>query len=124
MAHELDPPAGPTRRDLLRGALAGLVAIPAFYRALDLRAEGAPSSPTGAAVRFLERDDARVEFGVASSTAISREEAMVFKKRWTRSASIASGANSGARKRRSSRKRSGLTQVSSPSGFANYTQVR
>jgi FAD/FMN-containing dehydrogenase len=50
-------PAGPTRREFLRGSLAGLVALPAFYRAADLLALNPPASP-GTPVRFLLRDDA------------------------------------------------------------------
>ncbi|HXU29708.1 MAG TPA: FAD-binding oxidoreductase [Thermoanaerobaculia bacterium] len=47
----------PTRREFLRGSLAGLIALPAFYRAADLLAEGNPPA-AGPHVRFLARGDA------------------------------------------------------------------
>jgi FAD/FMN-containing dehydrogenase len=49
--------AEPTRREFLRGSLAGLIALPAFYRAADLLADGAASAANPHA-RFLLRDDA------------------------------------------------------------------
>ncbi|HEV7670968.1 MAG TPA: FAD-binding oxidoreductase [Thermoanaerobaculia bacterium] len=55
--NDSEPPAGPTRREFLRGSLAGLVALPAFYQAADLLAAGA--APAAAShVRFLLRNDA------------------------------------------------------------------
>ncbi len=50
----MSKPEAPTRREFL---LAGLVALPGFYLAADLLAEGAPPAPDPH-VRFLLRDDA------------------------------------------------------------------
>lgn len=48
--------AEPTRREFLRGSLAGLIALPAFYRAADLLAAGTPAA-AAPQVRFLLRDE-------------------------------------------------------------------
>ena len=49
--------ASPTRREFLRGSFAGLIALPAFYRAAGLLAAPAPGD-AAPPVRFLRRDDA------------------------------------------------------------------
>lgn len=49
--------AAPTRREFLRGSLAGLIALPGFYRSAGLYAAGT-STAAAPRVRFLLRDEA------------------------------------------------------------------